>query len=207
MIPGIISILWKKTGNGKFTTSTDFIVSVQPGLNETSHVQQLCSEELFMKEIICRKETDTRGLGFLLGQVAGPGDVVGLIGDLGAGKTVFAQGLALGLGVSERDYVCSPTFTLINEHQGRIPFYHVDLYRIGDADELYELGLDEYLNGNGVCVVEWFDKFEESQPPSILKINIDYMESENPSTRRIQVTSEGKSATALAERWMKRMGR
>ncbi len=144
-------------------------------------------------------------MAFFLGEVVRPGDVVALIGDLGAGKTVFAQGLALGLGVGEKDYVCSPTFTLINEYQGRIPFYHIDLYRIGDEDELYELGLDEYLAGNGVAAVEWFDKFEAFMPPNILRVNVDYMENRGFSARRIRVTPGDRSATVLAERWIKRM--
>ena len=81
------------------------------------------------------------------------GDVICLYGDLGAGKTAFVQGLAVGLGIDE--HITSPTFTIVNEYGGRLPLYHFDVYRISDSDEMYEVGFDEYVYGEGVSVIEW----------------------------------------------------
>lgn len=100
----------------------------------------------------------TRRLGALLGVLLAPGDVVLLVGDLGMGKTVFAQGIGAGLGVT--DTINSPTFTLLKEHQGRLPLYHFDLYRIENPDELAALGFEDYFGGEGVCVVEWAERGE-----------------------------------------------
>jgi tRNA threonylcarbamoyladenosine biosynthesis protein TsaE len=104
-------------------------------------------------ERVSRSPQETRRLGALLGEVLGPGDVVALEGDLGAGKTVFAQGMGSGLGVP--DEITSPTFTLIHEYLGRAPFYHVDLYRLSGEREAGVIGLEEYLGGDGVAAVEW----------------------------------------------------
>lgn len=97
-------------------------------------------------------------LGALLGALLAPGDVVLIVGDLGAGKTVFAQGIGAGLGVT--DTINSPTFTLLKEYQGRVPLYHFDLYRIESPDELAALGFEDYFGGEGVCVVEWAERGE-----------------------------------------------
>jgi tRNA threonylcarbamoyladenosine biosynthesis protein TsaE len=94
-----------------------------------------------------------------------PGDVLALVGELGAGKTRFVQGLAHGLGVSDSTYVRSPSFTLMNEYDGgRLTLYHFDFYRLAEPDELGDLGLDEYFYGDGVTVVEWADRFPGSMP-------------------------------------------
>ncbi len=100
----------------------------------------------------------TRYWGRVIGAALGRGDVVALQGELGAGKTTLAQGIAEGLGVSDGCYVTSPTFTLINEYQGRIPLYHLDFYRITSLAESQDLGLEEYLCGEGVAVIEWPEK-------------------------------------------------
>lgn len=100
----------------------------------------------------------THALGVRLGAVAEAGDVIGLTGALGAGKTVLTQGIAEGLGV-EPGAVASPTFVLVREHRGRLPLFHVDLYRVDSPEAIERLGLDEYLEGEGVTVIEWAEKW------------------------------------------------
>lgn len=108
---------------------------------------------------------ETQQLGEELGGALAAGDVVGLVGELGTGKTCLTQGIARGLGVPAGTQVCSPTFTIINEYGGRrLPLYHIDLYRVSAPRELQELGLEEYLEGDGVCVIEWFERLH--LPPS-----------------------------------------
>jgi tRNA threonylcarbamoyladenosine biosynthesis protein TsaE len=107
----------------------------------------------------------TRALGRALGKLARAGDVVLLEGELGAGKTAFAQGIGQGLGVSAT--INSPTFTILKEYEGRLPLYHFDLYRLDEPDELYELGFEDYFRDQGVCVVEWAERgeFKDEEPP------------------------------------------
>jgi tRNA threonylcarbamoyladenosine biosynthesis protein TsaE len=114
---------------------------------------------------------ETWRLGMYLGQVITDPAVILLNGDLGAGKTCLTQGIARGLGVPEGEAITSPTYTLMNLYQGRLPLYHFDLYRLVDTDELEELGMEEYLPGEGVAVVEWADRFE-GLCPSYLEIRI-----------------------------------
>ncbi|MBO8137109.1 MAG: tRNA (adenosine(37)-N6)-threonylcarbamoyltransferase complex ATPase subunit type 1 TsaE [Desulfotomaculum sp.] len=123
-----------------------------------------------MLKIISNSPDQTHHLGKLLGQLAEPGDVFCLYGDLGAGKTNFSQGVAEGLGVQE--YVTSPTFTLINEYQGRCPFYHMDVYRLGGPEDMVDLGYEEYFYGDGVTLVEWANIVEEVLPEERLDLNI-----------------------------------
>lgn len=98
------------------------------------------------------------------------GEFIAMYGDLGAGKTAFVQGIAKALGIS--DHVTSPTFTIVNEYYGRLPLYHFDVYRISDSDEMYEIGYDEYIDGDGVCMVEWAELIEDLFPPEYIKITI-----------------------------------
>ena len=114
----------------------------------------------------------TQRLGMHLGQMAEPGDVFLLNGTLGAGKTHLAQGIAWGLGVGE--YARSPTFVIINLYHGRLKVYHIDLFRLQDSEEASDLGIEEYLNGDGVCVVEWADNFPNLFSENSLWINLDY---------------------------------
>ncbi len=104
---------------------------------------------------------ETQRFGCWLGRIIGAPAVILLNGDLGAGKTCMTQGIARGLGVSENEAVTSPTYTLMNQYAGRLPLYHFDLYRLADRDELEELGLDDYLPGDGVAVVEWAERFPD----------------------------------------------
>lgn len=99
-----------------------------------------------------------------------PGDVISLNGDLGAGKTAFVQGLAKGLGITE--YLSSPTFTIVNCYEGKMPLYHFDVYRIADEEEMYEIGYDEYVDGDGVCVIEWAENIESILPADRYDITI-----------------------------------
>jgi len=108
-------------------------------------------------EIKTDSEQATEDLGEALGRRLFPGAVILLNGEMGAGKTVFARGVGRGLGVNAS--IQSPTFTLLNAHSGRLPFYHFDLYRLNSEEELFELGLDEALDGEGVSLVEWAGKF------------------------------------------------
>ncbi|NLZ93919.1 MAG: tRNA (adenosine(37)-N6)-threonylcarbamoyltransferase complex ATPase subunit type 1 TsaE [Firmicutes bacterium] len=108
-------------------------------------------------ETLCEAETEE--LGMRIGEQLFPGAVIYLDGELGAGKTVFARGIARGIGVNTP--ITSPTFILLQQHQGQLPFYHFDLYRLDHEDDLYEIGLDECLDGKGVSLIEWAGKFSE----------------------------------------------
>ena len=101
---------------------------------------------------------ETRNLGKRLGKILLAGDIILLFGDLGAGKTTFSQGVASGLGVGQDEYVRSPTFTLINQYQGRIPVHHIDLYRIESLAEMANIGLEDTFDGEGAVLVEWAEK-------------------------------------------------
>ncbi len=138
-------------------------------------------------ECISHSETQTQRLGLRLGTLVAPGSVVLLEGTMGAGKTVFAQGVALGLEVEEQ--VTSPSYTLIKEYRsGKIPLYHVDLYRISSSDSLWNLGLEEYLEGDGVCVIEWARKVRDFLPETWLMISIEIM---TDTKRVLHFESEG----------------
>lgn len=122
--------------------------------------------------IYSNSEEETRSLGRQLGEKALPGQVYTLIGDLGVGKTVFTQGFAEGLGVDES--VNSPTFTIVQEYvDGRMPFYHFDVYRIGDPDEMFEVGFEDYVYGEGVSLIEWANLIEEIIPEDAISICIE----------------------------------
>ncbi len=107
-----------------------------------------------------------------LGEKASPGQVYTLVGDLGIGKTVFTQGVAAGLGITEA--INSPTFTIIQEYEtGSIPLYHFDVYRIGDIEEMEEIGYDDYFFGKGICLIEWADLIREILPEQVIRITIE----------------------------------
>ncbi len=106
---------------------------------------------------------ETHALGKKIGECANPGEVYTLMGELGVGKTVFTQGIAAGLGITEP--VCSPTFTIVQIYEeGRMPFYHFDVYRIGDMEEMDEIGYEDYFYGDGLCMIEWANLIEEILP-------------------------------------------
>lgn len=132
---------------------------------------------------------DTYKLGQEMAERAVPGQVICLTGDLGTGKTVFTQGFADGLGV--RDYVDSPTFTIVKEyHDGRLPFYHFDVYRIGDVSEMDEIGYEEYFFSEGVCLVEWGNLIEELLPKDTVRITIEKCLEKGFDYRKITINGD-----------------
>ena len=127
-----------------------------------------------MKEMIYEtfSPEETRELGRKIGAKAEPGSVYTLVGDLGVGKTVFTQGIAEGLEIEES--ICSPTFTIVQVYEeGRMPFYHFDVYRIGDIEEMDEIGYEDYFYGEGVCMIEWANLIEEILPEKRWDITIE----------------------------------
>jgi len=135
-----------------------------------------------MLRIISHSPEETRALGEKLAARLAPGDVVILEGELGAGKSELARGIAKGLGVTET--VTSPSFTILNVYEsGRCPLYHFDWYRLESAEELFELGLEEYLGGDGIAVVEWAEKCPEALPEKTIRIRL---EATGDEERRIE---------------------
>jgi len=119
-----------------------------------------------------RSPEETFRFGESLGREATPGQVYTLVGDLGVGKTLFTQGFAKGLGVEEP--ISSPTFTIVQEYEeGRLPFYHFDVYRIGDIEEMDEIGFEDYISGDGVCLIEWANLIEEILPDERTEIYVE----------------------------------
>ena len=115
---------------------------------------------------------ETQALGEKIGKTFRQGDVIALIGDLGTGKTCLTQGIARGVGIASDEIVNSPSYILINEYNGKIPIYHIDLYRLEDSAEIAELGLSEYVEGNGICIIEWAERMADALPDSCIKIYI-----------------------------------
>ena len=127
-----------------------------------------------MTEKITRSPEETKALGTWLVQYLKPGTVVALCGEFGAGKTVFVKGIAEGLGVEDVLHtVISPSFTLVKEYEGRIPLYHFDLYRIASEEDLFTVGYDEYLEKDGVIVVEWAERFIHLFPGDIIRVDFE----------------------------------
>ena len=123
-----------------------------------------------MVKIYLDGEEQTKEIGYKLGKLLTPGSVICLIGDLGAGKTTMTQSLAKAIGVD--DYITSPTFTIVNEYEGNMPLYHFDVYRIGSSEEMYDIGYDEYINSDGVCIIEWANLIEDILPDEYLDIKL-----------------------------------
>ena len=138
-------------------------------------------------ELISHSPEETQKLGKRLGQLALPGDVFLLAGELGAGKTCLTQGIAWGLNINE--YTLSPTFVIMRELYGRLPLYHIDLYRLERIEESLDLGLDDYLYGRGVCVIEWAEKALSILPTEHLLIKISYLVD---TERSFQIKPSGK---------------
>ena len=122
-------------------------------------------------DYLSHNETETEAIGEALAARLRAGDVVAYLGDLGAGKTAFTRGLARGLGFHGR--VTSPTFTIVNEYEGEIPLFHFDMYRLGDEEELFDIGWEDYLARGGVCAVEWSERVSRALPPDTVTVRIE----------------------------------
>ena len=144
-------------------------------------------------DYLTHNEIETEALGETLARRLGPGDVVAYRGDLGAGKTAFTRGLARGLGCTGR--VTSPTFTVVNEYEGRLPLFHFDLYRLEGEDALYDVGWEDYLDRGGVCAVEWSERAEAALPRETVWVSIRRC-AESENWRRI--TIEGRAGDEAA---------
>jgi len=140
---------------------------------------------------------ETRGLGEALGRVLQEGDFVGLVGELGAGKTELARGIAKGVGIRDED-VTSPTFAIVHQHHGRIPLTHADLYRLTGPADLDGTGFHELRDGPGATLVEWVDRVPGAAPPDALRI---VLEEPAEDRRELVVTASGPRSEHLLERW------
>lgn len=127
---------------------------------------------------------ETQALGEELGKTLKPGDVIALIGDLGTGKTCLTQGIARGVGIAPDEVVSSPSYILINEYSGTVPIYHIDLYRLENSEEIAELGLSEYIEGDGICIIEWAERMADGLPHTCINIYITW---EDENTRFINI--------------------
>ena len=139
-------------------------------------------------ELLSHSPEDTEDIGARLAEQLEPGAVVAFTGDLGAGKTAFTRGLARGLGIPDR--ITSPTFTIVNEYEGgRLPLFHFDMYRLGSADELFDIGWEDYLARGGVCAVEWSENIAGALEDGC--ICVDIRRGDWDGQRRITVTGGG----------------
>lgn len=143
-----------------------------------------------------RSAAETRAFGGRLGKLLRPGDLVGLVGELGAGKTELVRGIAAGAGVAASE-VSSPTFAIVATYPGRLPLHHADLYRLADVDELYATGFGDLLGGEGAVVVEWADRIPGALPEERLEIRL--WHGHAPDDRRVMVIGTGERHGALAE--------
>lgn len=146
--------------------------------------------------VVTASAEETEAVGERLGAALGPGDIVALTGELGAGKTCFVQGLARALGVTRP--VTSPTFVMVNEYRGRLPVHHVDAYRTASLTELLDLGLPELFDDGGVTVIEWADKVGPLLPARTIRVHLDGVGDE---PRRISIREPGRAANPKGCSW------
>ena len=142
-------------------------------------------------------EEMTKHIGEKLGRLLKPNDVIALNGDLGAGKTLLTKAIAASMGIEE--HITSPTFTIVQEYEGKLPLYHFDLYRIADEEEMYYIGFDEYLSRDGVCIIEWANLIKGILPKERLEIELSYA---SGSGRNMNITAYGVRYEELAKELM-----
>ena len=145
-------------------------------------------------EMTSRSPEETQSIGRILGNYCHPGDIILLIGDIGTGKTCLTQGILWGLGLEE--YARSPTFVLMSEYHGRLPLYHMDLYRLNSLREIADLGLEEYLDGEGISVIEWADKGSELFSQGYLMITMTYL---NETARTLRFETNDRHYTDIID--------
>jgi tRNA threonylcarbamoyladenosine biosynthesis protein TsaE len=152
-----------------------------------------------MFSVITSSTEQTEEVGRVLGTMLEAGDLVCLYGDLGAGKTHFSYGVARGLQVQD-EYITSPTFTFVNEYHGRVPLYHIDLYRLKEPSELESIGFEEYVDSDGATVIEWAERAEEELPDD--KLNV-YISDVSENSREIGFFAEGERYGKLLDGFKK----
>ena len=146
--------------------------------------------------VVTHSDPETRRWGTRLARLLCGGEIIGLIGELGAGKTCFVRGVAEGLEVSKNAWIRSPSFTLINEYEGRLPIYHIDLYRISSREESEGLNLREYLYGDGVSLVEWFEHLPAEEADEYLELRMLHAGS---NRRKLNFTAHGERYERIIE--------
>lgn len=147
-------------------------------------------------EIILNNLEETQKFGEKLGSILKEGDILCLNGDLGAGKTTLTKSIGSGLGVDE--YITSPTFALINEYRGRLPVYHIDVYRLENVEEIDDLGFDEYIYGSGVTIIEWAERIRSFLPKD--RIILDIRRGDDENSRRVSLSGDGERYRAVLRR-------
>ena len=125
-------------------------------------------------------------IGLSLGSLCEAGDIICLGGELGAGKTTLTRAIARGAGTDSQEYVCSPTFAFMHEYKGVVPLYHMDFYRLGSSDDVFELGLHEYFYASGITIIEWYERAENLIPPAHLLVRLELVDADN---RRLTFSS------------------
>lgn len=150
-----------------------------------------------MLRLLSKAPTDTEKIGEKIGQALENGDVVCLSGELGVGKTAFVKGLAKGMGVKE--HITSPTFTIVNEYNGKYTLYHFDVYRVNDVDELCEMGFEEYLYGDGISVIEWAELIKPILPKEKLWVEISKDIKKGEDYREISLTPYGEKYSKMVQ--------
>ncbi|MBA2123333.1 tRNA (adenosine(37)-N6)-threonylcarbamoyltransferase complex ATPase subunit type 1 TsaE [bacterium Unc6] len=151
-------------------------------------------EVSFSRQFISTSVKKTQDIGKILGQNLQNGSIIALFGELGTGKTTLTRGIAKGLGIKNIDFVISPSFVLIREYEGKIPLYHIDLYRLKKTSDILSLGIEEYFYGDGVCVIEWAEKIKTLLPDEKIDIKMFY---ENLDKRKIKINIFGKKYKPL----------
>ena len=147
-------------------------------------------------KVVSHSERQTKSWGKKLARLLKRGDIVGLTGELGTGKTCFVRGVAQGLGVPDNAWVRSPTFTLINEYDGRVPVYHIDLYRVSSHAQQENLNLREYLHGDGVSLVEWFEYLPGDATEEFLEVSLGH---DDTKRRTLMFAAHGERYEGVVE--------